>query len=225
MREAPRVPANKSQAGLIFNYVRKVMAKYSESAMGYRRQLPGIHSIKAEGFSQMIEVDAEIEVPRDSTSFVGRAGGTGDLVLVNGNNTGGRILGYLDAGKFESDKNIANLRKLENYDSFTLKVGEIYPLWNNPGCQYRIQIAATAAATASVQEDGDAETNPNAELLALRKAQQEAIDKLKVGATYDLVVNDGVQQLDGSKAGTQMLFIEDAGGGYVVVEIAPAVSK
>lgn len=219
--------------------------KYSESAMGYRRQLPGIHSIKSEGFSQMIELDAEIKVPRDSTSFVGRSGGTGDLVLVNGNNTGGRILGYLDAGKFESDMNIANLRKLENYDSFTLKKGEIYPLWSNAGCQYRIQIAASAASGASTVAEGTTgdssqtgtgqgggttdtptETSPNEEVAALRKAQAEAIAKLKVGATYDLTVNsDGVQQLDGSKAGTQMLFIEDAGGGYVVVEIAPGITS
>jgi len=169
---------------------------YSESGQGYRRRLPGIRTNRAGGFSKMVTIDDEITVTRDSTLFVGRDKTSGKLVMVDGDNTDNRIMGYMATGKFESDK-IAKQPFEIDFDQFNLKPGQEYPVWNNPGMEFVIQI------------DG-----------ADNAARDAKAATLKVGQLFDLFVDtDGTQKMDSSKAGVQLMFLGALGGGFVAVSI------
>ena len=169
---------------------------YSEAGQGYRRRLPGIRSNKAGGFSKMVKLDTDMTVTRDSTVFVGRDKTTNDLVMVDGDNTGDLVLGFLATGKFESHLTPGAFPI--DYDDFNLKAGDEYPLWNNPGMEFSIMIEGATPAE-----------------------RDAAAAACKYGSLYSVFIDtDGTQKLRSSVAGTQFMFLADLGGGFVSVSIA-----
>ena len=144
------------------------MKQYHEYAAGYRQALPGIASNNGEGFCHWITLTADITIPRMSGGFIGLA--SGKHALVNAANTGGTILGWLDAQKFEHSE----LGRAKDPHMFALKTGDQLALWNNPGMEYRIKVNGTDKAD------------------AIKKAAA-----LVVGQTYGLKVDSaGNQVLD-----------------------------
>lgn len=172
---------------------------YTEYSKGFRNAIPGIANFNGDGFSRWITLDQDLTIPRYSACFVGVATTGGKITLVSAANTGGKVLGWLQAQKFE-DTDIAGPTET---GKVVHKSGSKLALFGNAEMEFTIRV------------DG-----------ANLDAIKASIASMKLGSAYGVKVNaNGEQVLDPTDVTNRVVVVVDPlrpGKDMVRVKIVPA---